>query len=278
MQQDNDEDLSAYELERRENIRQNNLRLQQLGLDPPAPARTSFASRPTTKKRAAPAIEVAEPVRRSSRFRVATSLYTDDTPFPQSSSHAREPSLARPYEAPDDDGDLEDSRANAELPLREPAERAPPAKGSARDVKLDAHAIIDRYLGKPVADLATKNAAVEAMAFRRNVSFSKYSGCLEWRNAIVLWVNIGGKEYKNVFFDGGARMTWYASERNHEATPVVQRLISGKEPVLLFCRLPSEPYICCGRLAYVRHVPGRQPLKFEWGLSDLPVLKESAAF
>lgn len=38
--------------------------------------------------------------------------------------------------------------------------------------------------------------------------FSKYSGVVEWQNAIVLWVNVGGRDYNNAFEDGGQRMTW----------------------------------------------------------------------
>ena len=34
--------------------------------------------------------------------------------------------------------------------------------------------------------------------------FSKYSGSLEWRNAIVLWVIVGGSDYRNLFFPDAA--------------------------------------------------------------------------
>ena len=48
--------------------------------------------------------------------------------------------------------------------------------------------------------------------------------------------------------------------------------------VLLFCRLPGEPYVCCGRLAYVSHVPRRQPLKFVWRLEDAEGLRGQKAW
>ena len=44
---------------------------------------------------------------------------------------------------------------------------------------------------------------------RARPKFNKHAGILEWKNAIVLWVNIGGEGYENVFFqlappkDGG---------------------------------------------------------------------------
>ena len=53
---------------------------------------------------------------------------------------------------------------------------------------------------------------------------------------------------------------------------------SAAEPVLLFCRLPGEPYVCCGRLSYVSHVPRRQPLKFVWRLLDEPRLRGKEAW
>ena len=110
---------------------------------------------------------------------------------------------------------------------------------------------------------------------------------LEWRNAIVLWVNLDGSN-NNLFSaedGGGMTMTWYASPRTTEKTPVVQRLIAAKDgteasadTVLLFCRLKGEPYVCCGRLGYVSHVPRRQPLKFVWRLRDMPQLHGKADF
>ena len=71
-----------------------------------------------------------------------------------------------------------------------------------------------------------------------------------------------------------------------ENSPVVRRLLEGRDDsgaktaahVLLFCRLPGEPYICCGRLGYVSHQPGRRPIKFVWALRDVDRLRESEHF
>ena len=278
---DAEEELSAYELERRENIRKNNERLVELGLDAPMPAPRRMArpsARPLKTKLTRP---VVEPVRRSTRQRAAVSPYTDETPFPSHIQPRQLLTRPRPYEAPDDEEDeamAADATSASAVPQSVPVERAAAAAGSARTIALDIDSIMERHLGKPMADTFTKAAAIEAMTGKHSVSFSKYSGSLEWRNAIVLWVNIGGADYRNVFLDGGGRMTWYASPRNHEGTPVVQRLLSGRSSVVLLCRLPGEPYVCCGRLEYLSHVPGRQPLKFEWRLADLPALRQSADF
>ena len=290
MQDAPDEDgLSAYELERRENIRQNNLRLQELGIEPmAAPSRVrSYGSsnRPATKRRAPMVTEYAvEGLRRSSRHRVATEPYSDESPLPQGRRPAA-PERRRPYEGPDDNGDGGSDGGDsgndfgaAHQDAVKPQERAPASAGFARAVKLEIPELLERHLGRQISELSTKDSAVRAMSGRPGVRFSKYSGSLEWKNAVVLWVNIGGSDYKNVFFDGGARMTWYASPNNHEGTPVVARLLSKAEVVLLFCRLPGMPYVCCGRLEYVSHVPRRQPLKFEWALVDLPKLRGQPDF
>ena len=224
------EPLSAYELERCENIRLNNLRLQELGLDAPSvpldrAARIHKRKRPQSEV----AIHAGEPVRRSSRHRMPVQPYSDDTPLASSRHEDVRPRRREPYEGPDE----------LEPQLLEPAttlvpsllEREMPRAGSSRSVSLNVTDIVARHIGRHISDVATKDSAVRAMA-GKPVSFSKYSGSLEWNNAIVLWVNVGGQDYRNLFLDGGERMTWYASPRNNETTPVVQRLISNDEPVI----------------------------------------------
>ena len=283
------EGLSAYELERLDNIRRNEEQLVALGLsDGVAPTRHSAAATrrpvPTAKRpRATQPFELpTEGLRRSGRKRAATDKYTDDTPLPDPRRAYVRPRW-EPYEGPDDapaaveeDDEEEPGEAATTVPTAA-VERQPPEAGTSRAISIDTAAVIAAHLGEHIPGPPTKMSAVLAMTQGRNARFSKYSGSLEWRNAIVLWVNVGGPDYKNLFFvppgeDGALHMTWYASPRNHEATPVVQRLIGssrgGKDKIVLFCRLPGEPYVCCGHLEYVSHVPGRQPLKFVWRLVD----------
>ncbi|CAN0311623.1 unnamed protein product, partial [Scytosiphon promiscuus] len=40
------------------------------------------------------------------------------------------------------------------------------------------------------------------------------------------------------------------------------------DAVLLFCRLPSEPYVFCGRLGYSKHWSAERPVRFVWRLLD----------
>ena len=138
--------------------------------------------------------------------------------------------------------------------------------------------------------------------------FSKYSGVVEWANAVVLWVNIGGCDYSNDFANGGRSMMWYGGSRHKGDTPVIQRLVrvgqqsmaeadkklkskketvkkqrdggAGKMPeqVLLFCRTSiaaklgkgsgMAPYVFCGRLGYISHRESKHPVRFEWSLLD----------
>jgi len=51
-------------------------------------------------------------------------------------------------------------------------------------------------------------AALKRPADAFHAKFSKYSGVVEWRNAVLLWVNVGGRDYANAFADNGQRMTW----------------------------------------------------------------------
>lgn len=48
----------------------------------------------------------------------------------------------------------------------------------------------------------------------------------------------------------------------------VQPPPGGSDVVLLFCRLPNEPYVFCGRLGYVDHWPDERPVRFLWRLHD----------
>ena len=176
--------------------------------------------------------------------------------------------------------------------------RVPPERGSARDVALDVPKFVSAHLGAQIPGPPTKASVVDELTGGRGARYSKYLGSLEWRNAIVLWVNVGGNDYKNVFKvdagdKGGVSMSWYASKMYDESSPVVQRLLAaaddaataatGKakkaaDAVLLMCRLPGEPYVCCGTLGYVSHVPGNRPLKFVWKLRDAPAMRGKPDF
>jgi hypothetical protein len=285
--------LSAYEEERERTIASNNEKLVELGLDPPPPRRAPAPAPANKRKRPEPKPEAFLPteVRRSARHRTATGFYTEPA-APLSERRRR----ARPYEAPDDDdfindGDPDDeggSSSRARQPAAEPpVERAPAEPGSSRSIKLDVDAFVAEHVGRRIDGPCTKESVVRALNGGRHARFSKY-GILEWKNAVCLWINVGGADYKNVFLGGGEQVTWYASPKMHEQSPVVHRLIhsaaSGAkgDGVLLFCRqtlrVGNGPYVCCGRLGYVSHDPRRRPLKFVWELRDAAQLRSADAF
>jgi hypothetical protein len=123
------------------------------------------------------------------------------------------------------------------------------------------------------------------------LSFNKYSGVQEWQNCIFLWVNLGAKgpgTVVNEFQDGGTKITWFGGSQMVDDTPVVEKLIRwGREAndvsskIVLWCRRFDanqkrfHPYVCLGRLSYVSHEPGSQPLAFVWSLLDAQRLKKN---
>eukprot|EP00752_Nemacystus_decipiens_P017229 g15434.t1 len=95
----------------------------------------------------------------------------------------------------------------------------------------------------------------------------------------------------------GLRMTWFAGSRMTAESALIQRLLmlpenppkagvegaeddspsaggavgpasGARDAVLLFCRLPDEPYVFCGRLGYSKHWAGERPVRFVWRLLD----------
>lgn len=113
---------------------------------------------------------------------------------------------------------------------------------------------------------------------------------VEWANAIVLWVNVDGSDYDNLFLKGGREMTWFAGSRVTGETPVLLRLLEAgregkedregekknKDEILLFCRLQGEPYVCMGRVAHTWYETRRHPVKVVWRLRDYEAIKDSA--
>eukprot|EP00457_Paulinella_chromatophora_P006091 gb/GEZN01006109.1/.p1 GENE.gb/GEZN01006109.1/~~gb/GEZN01006109.1/.p1 ORF type:complete len:335 (-),score=66.59 gb/GEZN01006109.1/:170-1174(-) len=59
--------------------------------------------------------------------------------------------------------------------------------------------------------------------------YNRMSGITPWKNAICLCINVGGDKYENIFLEGGCEMSWFASSTQHEATPVIARLLYQSE-------------------------------------------------
>merc|ERR1712194_365617 len=117
--------------------------------------------------------------------------------------------------------------------------------------------------------------------------FNKYAGWVEWKNAIFLWVNAMGGSFVNSFAKEGAEVNWFVGGAATVKSPIVKRLLqigAGSQAekatqVLLFVRpLATEPYLCCGRCAYVGHNAKKKGFEFSWRLEDHAALKKSSHF
>ena len=165
---------------------------------------------------------------------------------------------------------------------------ADPAPDSCRVMDADVSAMMASWIGKQVPAVEGFGGAYKAsvMARLRNADmpvaprFSKYSGVQEWRNCIVLFVNVGNGDYENVFYGKQAeKMAWFAQQSHSEETPVVKRLLRDDEDIMLFLRRAAgEAYVCCGRLRMSEVDIHVRPLKIVWSLRDHDTLISSSDF
>jgi hypothetical protein len=154
------------------------------------------------------------------------------------------------------------------------------APDSTKNISCAAVAFVDNHLGlhilPPEGSGAMKAAVVYGLA-GTSCRFNKYSGICEFANAIVLFVNVGGENYANVFSRLTAKssiveMEWFAQPTMHPETPVISRLVSANEPIVLFCRVAGQPFVCCGRLRHQSHQFNARPMKFVFQLIDSKAL------
>ena len=172
--------------------------------------------------------------------------------------------------------------------------------------------VYSEFLGHRVEtkDGGLKAAVVRELSPIQNPKFSKMSGIQEWKNCVVLYVNVGdkyGNSYDNVFTSCGGCITWFAQPRqDEESSPICtilstysKRALSCDEmknlalaednethdakkfpnwPVHLFCRMEGETYTYCGRLKALKHEGNKRPIKFEMQLLDAPLLRTSQEF
>jgi len=125
-----------------------------------------------------------------------------------------------------------------------------PAPDSSRSHEANLDAFLGESLGSDSLAAPRKEDIMRlASQPRAAVSFNKYSGVVEWRNAIFLWVNlIAGADYPNEFSESGRRLSWFGGSKMYEESPSVQRLLraGAGETCLLFVRFEKESYVCLG--------------------------------
>lgn len=175
------------------------------------------------------------------------------------------------------------------------------------------------FLGHKIetTDGALKAAVVRELAPISNPKFSKMSGIQEWKNCVVLYVNVGdkyGNSYDNVFTQCGGCITWFAQPRQDEESSAIRTILSTYDvqkkdlyscdemkdkaleeeeedgnsrnkkisfpnwPVHLFCRMEGDTYTYCGRLKALNHEENKRPMKFTFQLLDAPLLRVSPHF
>ncbi|UPR00645.1 hypothetical protein HOP50_05g39600 [Chloropicon primus] len=272
---------TAYEEQRRENIRRNRDRMKRLGVEGVIPERGDADRSAGKKKRRDRDQGLALPVRQSARLRNVPAVS---------------------YTLPDEEHleDLERVRKRVRkqnavtggnrIPKREKVTPPAPSPDSCRALSIDKEYWGDSELvGRKLVPSNGLGPKAFIMASLRGASngrlappkFSKYSGIQEWANAVVLFVNVsskGGQQaYDNLFLDNFGRMTWFAQKYHVEETPVVQRLLKltkreggngERDPVLLFCRREGEAYVFGGQLQLDQFFPETRPLKFIWTLPE----------
>jgi hypothetical protein len=215
-----------------------------------------------------------------------------------------QPKQVSRFEWKGDDADAEVKPGGINMP-------APPPPGSLKTLPARIEFMRDKYLGKHIPiglggpGNQAKRAVMNESCAKTGVKpiFSRMTGIQEWSNAIFLFVNVSA-ESSNDFQEDGQLISWFAQNRQSEASAQVQRLIhhaTGVEypskeilpspvheiretimlppcAVALVCRLEGEPYIWCGELEYVSHDHNSHPLRFIWRLKDHALLTKQEQF
>lgn len=204
-------EISEYERRRLDNIDKNNQYLIDIGLESSTNKRS--AAKPLRSKKRDPIAVV--PTRRSSRNEGKTVNYQDPVvnfPSKRSRIHSdseeeRKPSILSikgEFIVPDG--------MQYDAPI---VQSSSGSSNSSSQLNADISLFLAQYLCLPVKEYG--KAAVMTMAnYNSMPKFSKYSGVVEWKNAIFLWVNIGGQTgYHNNFSENGKNMMWYGGSRMH---------------------------------------------------------------
>jgi hypothetical protein len=310
-------DLSDYEKQRLQNIARNNRVMGGLGLLSSS-SQVHHCAQRKRRKQSLPKTIPVQPTRRSARnMGVTRPNYLEGGALYSDQGHSRwraqrtESKHDRIGQPPQDDPpgkDLDDEEERQRKMRRKEGGRAirqsttvvrpEPDADASRAVRCDIPRVCREYLGRAMPGGRTKANVMAELSEKRTLPrFSKYSGVVEWQNCVVLWVNVGGSDYKNLFLDDGRRMTWFAGSKHHTGTPVIQRLLatacqstaetgkgSGvrggsdsvdkgvflgeKDQILLMCRVQPGAYVYMGRVSYDSHDDTQSPMQFTWRLDD----------
>ena len=118
--------------------------------------------------------------------------------------------------------------------------------------------------------------------------FSKMSGIQEWKNCVVLYVNVGdkyGNSYDNVFTNCGGCITWFAQPRQDEESSPIKTILSTMSKKEVSCEETKEQSFGGGRrsgksvseMARAFVLPnGRRDVHILWTIESVELRSEQA--
>jgi len=290
-----DPPLSDYEQLRASKIARNEARLASLGLadgfKPMKRARPLQNTKQAPKKPKQASDEAT--LRRSSRVSAIPPSYNEQTAYNLLDAH--DPSISKSTTTTTTTTDLPRKTIPQSQTAAAPAPLSSSSTGlkkvMAKDLAISpskmVSSLLNRSVGVPGKLPVVNHLGTSSVTPHSEIGFSKYTGVLEFSNAIVLWVNYDAnpnEKYVNSFLKDGAELTWYGGSRMTMSTEggarTVNKLLKmsklATSNILLFTRFmegsKSEPYVCLGRLGYITHDPNSSPMKWVWKLQDFAEL------
>jgi len=279
---------SEYERQRLARLQRNRQVMKELGL---ATSTTSVQSKPTPK--AVKSASDVQSLRQSSRLAKLprTDFYEPSTIVTRKSARLNKvdeeeeeddkvettTEVKRSRKTKLSPEEIEEAMASAEYLDTSHRPSSSSTTKSRSCVDIDAHLdeLRSVWIGKVFRPPGTSGAMKETVMNQigvENPVFSKYSGLQEFKNAIILFVNVGGREYENLFYTNGTAtsavsLDWYASSKAKPDSRAIQRLSTATEEredfgVFLFLRFEGEPYLCCGPCLVEEKDLDPRPMRF----------------
>jgi len=265
-------ELSSYEKIRLDNIKRNEEFLSKVGLSPNTSnikEKVKANNNNSKKKKKNDRFnDIIEPMRKSRRIEALPVISYD-------------PKIIDKLSSIEEDDDNNNVIEKVKRPKAPSGPRPTPSSDMSRAINAQLSDVTSKGLGQHVSEYG--KGAVMAMCNNGSVPrFSKYSGVVEWKNAVFLWVNLGQdkSQYPNTFSEQGKYITWFGGSKMHEESEVIKRLIKigqtsykGDDQIILFVRKEGENYVCLGRLVHVDYNLDVSPVTFRWQLLDYESLK-----
>jgi hypothetical protein len=309
----NNESISSYEKIRLENIERNECYLRDLGFKDTNNSNGCNIIK-TIKKRVRKEIEIEQPLRQSLRIAILTPIKYKESIIDNISKLEHRGDIENKYKtiesnSKDDNDNIND---NIEYNIQP---RSEPSPDMSRAISANIEHFLGKYLGIQIKEFG-KAAIMSQSNSGLLPRFNKYSGVVEWKNCIFLWVNIGKdcSKYPNQFSDEGRTISWFGGSKMYQNSNVVQRLIiaggnhsineehnikeegnikigenfngiikvgckrKDEDRVVLFARIEGEPYCCLGNVSHIKYNLSKHPVTFDWKLLDYENLRDKIYF